>query len=64
MPLSLTWTFFHTEGSVGVLGPGIVLQLKGGGVVDVGLRTLSHTSAAVIEVGARLRNDRSTRSWN
>lgn len=54
----LTWTFFHAEGPVGVLGPRIVLQLEGGGVVDMRLRALSHTSATVVEVGARLRTDR------
>lgn len=53
--VGLTWAFFHAEGSVGVLGPGIVLQLEGGGVVDERLRALCHTSPAVIEVGARLR---------
>lgn len=60
----LTWAFFHAEGSVGVLGPGIVLQLEGGGVVDERLRALSHTSTTVIEVGARLQADKTALSWN
>lgn len=53
--VGLTWTFFHAEGSVGVLGARIVLQLEGGRVVDERLRALGHASTAVIEVGARLQ---------
>lgn len=62
--VGLTWTFFHAEGSVGVLGAGVVLQLEGGGVIDERLRALGHTSTAVIEVGARLQTDRTSWSWN
>lgn len=52
--VSFTWAFLDTEGSIGVLCPGIVFQLKGGGVVDKWLRALGHTCPAVIEVGAGL----------
>lgn len=62
--VGLTWTFFHAESSVCVLGPGIVLQLEGGGVVDERLRALSHTSTTVIEVGARLQADKTALSRN
>lgn len=62
--VGLTWAFFHAEGSVGVLGAGIVLQLEGGRVVDERLRALGHTSTAVIEVGARLQTDKTPSSWN
>ena len=51
----LTWTLLDTEGSIGVLGPGVVFQLEGGGVVDEGLGALGHTCPAVIEAGAGLR---------
>lgn len=52
----LTWTLLDTEGSVGVLGSGVVLQLKGCGIVHKRLRALGHTGAAVVEIGASLRN--------
>lgn len=64
LAVGLTWTFFHAEGSVGVLGAGIVLQLEGGRVVDERLRALGHTSTTVIEVGARLQKDKTPSSWS
>lgn len=51
----LTWTFLDTEGSVGVFGPGVVLQLEGDGVVDERLWALGHTCPAVVEVGTGLQ---------
>lgn len=51
----LTGTLLDAEGSVGVLGSGVVLQLEGGGVVDERLRALGHAGAAVVEVGASLQ---------
>ena len=50
----LTWTLLDTEGSIGVLCPGVVFQLEGGGVVDEWLGALGHTGPTVIEVGAGL----------
>lgn len=54
--MTLTWTFLDAEHSVRVFGIGIVLQLETRGVVDEGLGTLRHTSAAVIKVGTGLEN--------
>lgn len=51
----LTWALFDTEGSIGVLCPGVVFQLEGGGVVDKWLGALGHTRTTVIEVGAGLQ---------
>ena len=51
----LTWTLLDAKGPVGVLGPGVVLQLEGRGVVDERLGALGHARAAVVEVGASLR---------
>lgn len=56
--VGLTWAFLDAEGSVGVFGPGVVLQLEGDGVVDERLRTLGHTGPAVIEVGAGLQREK------
>lgn len=56
--VGLTWTFFNAEGSVGVLRPGIVLQLEGGGVVDKWLGALGHACPAVIKVGTGLQTNR------
>lgn len=50
-----TWTLLDTEGSIGVLCSGVVLQLEGGGVVDKWLGALGHTCPTVIEVGAGLQ---------
>lgn len=62
--VGLTWTFLHAEGSVGVLGAGIVLQLEGGRVVDERLGALGHTCTTVIEVGARLQTGKTSSRWN
>ena len=51
----LTWTLLDAEGSVGVLSPGVVFQLEGGGVVDKRLGALGHACPTVIEVGAGLQ---------
>lgn len=51
----LTWAFLDAEGAVGVLGPGVVFQLEGGGVVDERLRALGHARSAVVEIGAGLQ---------
>lgn len=51
----LTGTLLDAEGSVGVLCPGVVFQLEGGGVVDEWLRALGHTRPTVIEVSAGLQ---------
>lgn len=51
----LTWAFLDTKGAVRVLGPGVVLQLKRGGVVHKRLGALGHARPAVVEIGARLR---------
>ena len=51
----LTWTLLDAEGSVSVLGPGVVFQLEGGGVVDKRLGALGHACPTVIEVGAGLQ---------
>lgn len=56
--VGLTWTFFNAEGSVGVLRPGIVLQLEGGGVVDKRLGALGHARPAVIKVGTGLQTNK------
>lgn len=54
-PSCLTWTFLDAEGSVGVFGPGVVLQLEGDGVVDERLWALGHACPAVVEVGTGLQ---------
>lgn len=54
----LTRTFLNTEGSIGVLRPGIVFQLEGGGVVDKWLGALGHTCPTVIKVGTGLQTDK------
>lgn len=51
----LTWTLLDTEGSIGVLRPGVVFQLESCGVVDKWLGALCHTCTTVIEVGAGLQ---------
>lgn len=51
----LTWTFLDTERSIGVFGSGVVLQLKGCGVVHKRLRALGHAGTAVVEIGASLQ---------
>lgn len=51
----LTWTFLDAKCAVGVLGSGVVLQLKRCGVVHKRLRALGHARPAVVEIGARLR---------
>lgn len=58
----LTWTLLDTEGSIGVLRPGIVFQLEGGGVIDKRLGALGHACPTVIEVGAGLQNHIQTQS--
>lgn len=56
----LTWTFLDAKRAVGVLGSGVVLQLKRRGVVHKRLRALSHARPAVVEIGARLRRKHMT----
>lgn len=56
----LTWTFLDTKCAVGVLGSGVVLQLKRRGVVHKRLRALGHARPAVVEIGARLRRKHTT----
>jgi len=51
----LTWAFLDTEGSIGVLGSGVVLQLERRGVVHERLRALGHARSAVVEIGAGLQ---------
>ena len=53
----LTRTLLDTEGSIGVFGPGVVLQLEGGGVVHEVLGALGHARPAVIEVGTGLQTE-------
>lgn len=57
---ALTWTFLDTKCTVGVLGSGVVLQLKRRGVVHKRLRALGHARPTVIEIGARLRKKHTT----
>lgn len=54
-PSCLTRTFLDAEGSIGVFGPGVVLQLEGNGVVDERLWALGRTRPTVIEVGTGLQ---------
>lgn len=56
--LRLTGTFPDTEGSVGVLGSGVVLELERCRVVHKRLRALGHARARVVEIGASLRSGR------
>lgn len=55
----LTWAFLDTECSICVLCIEIVLQLKGGGIVDECLGALSNTGSTVIEVHACLQHRKS-----
>lgn len=54
-PSSLTGTFLDAEGSVGVFGSGVVVQLEGDGVVDEWLWALGHACPTVVEVGTGLQ---------
>lgn len=61
---SLTWTFLDAERSVCVSDFRIVLQLEGRWVVDERLRTLSHTSAAVVKASTSLHLKTRTKAHN
>lgn len=52
---TLTWTLLDTEGSISVLGPGIVFQLEGSRIVNKWLRALGNTCPTVVEVGTGLQ---------